>query len=294
MQNGSRSRPWVAACLAILTPPLGHLYVGLRSRAAWIFLGWIVAGQLALASLLFLSGINSILIWMGLLIFALVYMARDAFVQAKRHNDHRSAFLRWSELLVVGVLYWALLGPALRQNFARTWQVSTGNMNPTLLEGDRVVAATYGLESLERGDVIVHRWRDREGFYISRVVALPGDTVSMENWTLAVNGEAQTEPYVLVSDSTSESHPMMDWQRTYFVPTPFPTDYAPTSRDWGPIDVPEGAYLVLGDHRNLSFDSRYQGFVLGDGIAGKVRRIYLSTDPVSGEPRYGRMGAAVH
>ena len=49
-------------------------------------------------------------------------------------------------------------------------------------------------------------------------------------------------------------------------------------RSFGPVSVPAGQYLVLGDSRDNSKDSRYIGFVPRDSIVGRAFRVAYSLD----------------
>jgi signal peptidase I len=49
-------------------------------------------------------------------------------------------------------------------------------------------------------------------------------------------------------------------------------------RSFGPVAVPDGEYLMLGDSRDNSKDSRYIGFVPRDSIVGRAFRVAYSLD----------------
>lgn len=105
----------------------------------------------------------------------------------------------------------------------------------------------------DRFDVVICHYPGRGNInFVKRVVGLPGDTVSIQNGTLYVNGEAYEEPYLLHR-----------------------------SASFGPITVPEGSYFVMGDNRTNSNDSRNLldvGAISRDMILGKVTHVVFPFD----------------
>ena len=77
--------------------------------------------------------------------------------------------------------------------------------------------------------------------------------------------------------------------------------YRPSRDTWGPLVVPEGHYLLLGDNRDQSLDSRYMGFIPRDVIRGKAMFIYYSIDSTADRPfprfisaaRWSRIGQII-
>jgi len=130
--------------------------------------------------------------------------------------------------------------------------IPTGSMLPTIQLQDRVMVNKfiYFFKEPERGDIIVfeppevlHSSED----YIKRVIGLPGDTVEMKNGKVYVNDQALSEPYL----------------------------YEPLDYEYGPVTVPEGDLLVLGDNRNGSFDShRWNAWLTSDRVKGKAFLTY--------------------
>ena len=126
-------------------------------------------------------------------------------------------------------------------------KVEGTSMMPTLQDQERVFINkfVYRLEPIQRGDVIVFRYpRDTSKSYIKRVIAVPGDRVRIEDGLLYVNGIQITEDYV-------------------------PQVYE-DARSYTDTVIPPHSYFVLGDHRNLSNDSRDFGPVDASYIYGKA------------------------
>ena len=126
-------------------------------------------------------------------------------------------------------------------------RVEGTSMMPTLADQERVFINkfVYKLEPINRGDVVVfHYPRDVSKSYIKRVIAVEGDRVRIDDGVVYVNDLRLPEPYV-------------------------PEDYWDT-RSYPETVVPRHAYFVLGDHRNLSNDSRDFGPVREQYIYGKA------------------------
>jgi signal peptidase I len=126
-------------------------------------------------------------------------------------------------------------------------KVEGTSMMPTLQDQERVFINkfVYKLEPIERSDVIVFRYpRDPAKSYIKRVIAIAGDRVKIDDGVVYVNDHRLRETYV-------------------------PEVYEDV-RSYPETVVPPHCYFVLGDHRNLSNDSRDFGPVDEDFIYGKA------------------------
>ena len=180
--------------------------------------------------------------------------------------------------------YESLIVVAIFVTFARifvfqTFKIPTPSMVDNLLVGDHIVVNKFiygadgnaGLDRLlpfrevRRGDTIVFRYPlDRDVDYVKRVVGLPGETVTIRNKQVLIDGRPLAEPYAVHADP-----------RTYPYGVPLPEPYR--SRDqFGPYTVPEGMYFAMGDNRDSSYDSRYWGPVPRELIKGKPLLVYWS------------------
>jgi signal peptidase I len=134
----------------------------------------------------------------------------------------------------------------------------------------------------KRGDIVVFvppHVQDQN--YVKRLIGAPGDTVEMRAKALYVNGVRQIEPYAHYTRDPDVYAATMDWQCEYR-PAELTQDSCRPSRDnWGPIVIPPGRYLMLGDNRDDSEDSRYWGFIDEPAMRGKPLVVYYSFQPTS-------------
>lgn len=188
-----------------------------------------------------------------------------------------------------GIIVFLLLMAVFRSSFADWNTVPTGSMQPTIVEGDRILIDKLAFDlnvplthtSLHRfgdparGDIVVFESAAADTRLVKRVVGVPGDVIELVGNKLIVNGEpaqysdVETTPLGVAATETvaGVSH------RVLFNPRR-PSPYA----NFGPVTVPAGHYLMFGDSRDNSADSRVYGFVPRDEITGRTRRVVLSFD----------------
>ncbi len=143
-----------------------------------------------------------------------------------------------------------ILAIGIRTLVAEARYIPSSSMEPTLEINDRLIIekVSYRFKTPQRGDVVVFSPTDKlkeqnfKDAFIKRVIGLPGETVEVRGEKVYVNGKALREKYI-------EEAP----EYTY-----------------GPVTVPQGQYLVLGDNRNNSYDSHYWGFVPRKNLIGRA------------------------
>ena len=167
--------------------------------------------------------------------------------------------------------------------------VPTGSMKPTIVEGDRILVnkLAYDLKiplthiSLHRfadpmrGDIVVFDSRAAATRLVKRVIGLPGDTVQMRDNRLTING-------IAARYSGIEYEPDATFAIESYLNMSHRIELAPAGASrfstFGPVTVPRDHYLVLGDNRDNSADSRYYGFIPRDEIVGNAKTVVLSLD----------------
>ena len=143
----------------------------------------------------------------------------------------------WGGVLLVGL---AIV--AVRALVVVPVAVEGRSMEPTVHDGDVAVVWRVA-HDLAVGDLVVFRDPDA-ALSLKRVVGVPGDQVALRDTVLEVDGRSVDEPYVDRSLVAG----------TYY----------------GPVTVPAGSVLVMGDNRGSSIDSRDYGPVDADQIVGRV------------------------
>ena len=177
------------------------------------------------------------------------------------------------------------------------FEIPSSSMENTLLIGDHVLVdriqfapKTSWMRPLlpyrdaRRGDIVVFLHPDAAyaGTYVvKRVIGVPGDRIHLRDGDVYRNGEKLDEPYIL-HDVDEGSN----FYRDNFPAAP-PSD-PNVSRRWaaelashvqgGDLVVPPGHYFAMGDHRDVSLDSRYWGFIPQENVIGRPMFIYWSFD----------------
>ncbi|NJK37348.1 MAG: signal peptidase I [Oscillatoriales cyanobacterium RM2_1_1] len=154
-----------------------------------------------------------------------------------------------------------ILALGIRTFVAEARYIPSGSMEPTLEINDRLIIDKLGyrFHQPHRGDVVVFSPPDQlkaqyKDAFIKRIIGLPGDMVEVKDGRVYVNGEVLPEDYIAE------------------VP----------NEDWGPEVVPADSYVVMGDNRNNSYDSRKWGYVPRENIIGRAVLRFWPIDRVQG------------
>lgn len=163
-------------------------------------------------------------------------------------------------LLIAGILFLGI-------NFVSARiRVEGSSMEPSLHDGEFVVVnrLAYRWTAPQRGDIIVFYYpEDPSRRFIKRIIGLPGDSVSVRQGEVVVNGAPLDEPYIL-------SPPR--YQGTWQV---------------GPDEL-----FVLGDNRNNSLDSERWGMLPMSKVIGKATLVYWPLTELGVIPHYNLASAA--
>jgi signal peptidase I len=204
----------------------------------------------------------------------------------------------WREYRGTAMFLFCML--MFRSAWADWVSVPTGSMNPTIIEGDRVLVDkhVYGFRipwtlarltdgrDPQRGEIVVFDSPVDGTSLVKRVIGVPGDTIALDDAGLVVNGEHaayESGDVARLDDllAQTQAHRPMVFREQRVLPAhdilrmPFgsPRETMP------PVVVPEGMYFMLGDNRDNSADSRYIGFVPRRNIVGLASKVVVSFNP---------------
>ncbi|WP_374694279.1 signal peptidase I [Janthinobacterium sp. J1-1] len=211
-----------------------------------------------------------------------------------------------------GFILFLMLFGVFRTAVADWNPIPSASMRPNLVEGDVVFVnrLAYNLKvpltdivlqhtgEPQRGDIVTFSSPLDGTRLIKRIIALPGDTVAMRNEQLVINGRAAQYSALDTVAETIAAVGQLQAQRVseqgvgqaqahriQLLPQ------LPARRNFATVTVPAGHYMMLGDNRDNSADSRYFGFVPRELLIGKAERILVSADIQDAwQPRFDRFG----
>lgn len=146
--------------------------------------------------------------------------------------------------LVIGILiYWLVAQPH---------KVSGVSMMPNFHNNDYIITNKIGyrLYPPKRGDVVVlNNPKDLSEAFIKRIIGLPGEKIRVQNGHVYINGEKLNEPYLAADLLTAPGAFLSEGNE---------------------VAIPQGDYIVIGDNRPQSLDSREWGYAPREDIIGQV------------------------
>lgn len=188
-----------------------------------------------------------------------------------------------------------------RAAVADWYLVPTGSMNPTIQEGDVIFVnkLAYGVKlpltdihlmpdkQATRGDVVVFIKAADNTRMVKRVIGVPGDTIFLKDNVLWLNGKPAQ--YVLI-ESTGDKFIVRELVDSLDHDMQMLVRAKSEKANTDPVSVPAGKYLVMGDNRDNSIDSRFFGFVDQADLVGRAEGVLASFSPETYLPRADRIG----
>lgn len=185
-----------------------------------------------------------------------------------------------------GFITFVALMVVFRSSLADWNSVPTGSMNPTIVEGDRILVNKLAydisfplthtrlvrLGEPQRGDVVTFESAAAKTRLVKRVIGLPGETVQLIDNRLFINGVAAE--YSDVSQTArgfEATESLLGMKHKIRVSNGYGT-----LANYGPVTLAQEHYLMLGDNRDNSADSRVIGPVPRNEISGRSQRVVMS------------------
>jgi signal peptidase I len=187
----------------------------------------------------------------------------------------------------------------------QAFEIPSSSMENTLLIGDHVFVDRVMLaprtkafplipyRQVRRGDIVVFLSPAEAGLYVvKRIIGVPGDRIHMVDGVVYRNGQPLDEPYVVHNGT-------VDPYRDNFPAVPA-SEAVSVTPEWqltlrqhlqnGDLVVPEDAYFAMGDNRDVSYDSRYWGFIPRENVIGRPMFIYWSFQTPADQYRKSSVG----
>jgi len=171
---------------------------------------------------------------------------------AKKRNFIITAFLDFFEVVFIGIAVFVIVYIFVGQ----LMEVNGSSMEPNFQNKEQIIAekVSLGFKKLQRGEVIIARQpQNPEKLLIKRVIGLPNETIKISQGKVYINEKELDEPYLPKNTTTIEDS---------------------TIKEDVIYKIPEESYIIMGDNREDSTDSRSWGAVPKDLIVGRALLVY--------------------
>ena len=175
----------------------------------------------------------------------------------------------------------------------QAFEIPSSSMEDTLLIGDHVfvnrtqfatptrwLGPLMPYRDLHRDEVAVFMSPEQPGlFLVKRIIGVPGDRIHLRDDVVYRNGEALNEPFVRhkrEGNAYTDDFPSVPPSETYGVSNDKWAQELPKHIENGEIVVPPDSYFAMGDNRDMSYDSRFWGFIPRKNLIGRPMFIYWS------------------
>ena len=250
----------LAVLMHLSVPGLGFLYAGKYWAALTVpFILFLFVFVLAWNRLI-LEPWGLLLLWGGLVVFYVVLIPIVFWITRKNSRCRLNRGQHWLVYLIFTVVLGLLITSTLHFRAKlfgyETFVLPSRSMANTLLPGDYIIVDTWAYTETEpkRGDILVFKYpKNPKAFFTKRLIAIPGDEVSMSKGRVRIDNKGIIEDYILPINNKTTSTKVYEMG-----------------------EVPEGFYFMLGDNRDHSNDSRSWGFLEKGAVYGKAVSIWFS------------------
>ncbi len=266
----SSKYPWLSVFLSrFIFPGVGHIYIG----NIWL-------GILLIIISIFASLLTNIPFF-TLLVFS--FAIYEVYRVSPVHRQISKSFLFSIFVAIIITSGFNFYIPPLLGKFVEARHILSGEMLPTLQIKDRLIIdkLSYNFQEPQRGDIVIFfipkealKKLDKNPFskiyyngrFLQRIIGLPGETIELKNGKVYVNNKPLEEQYLASAVNPYEKVTNdSEYQQTTIEVCPPDQQFLSE-----PITLPENSYIVMGDNRNNSYDSRCWGYVHRSNIFAQV------------------------
>jgi signal peptidase I len=196
----------------------------------------------------------------------------------------------------------------------QAFEIPSSSMENTLLIGDHVfvnrvqfappttwTGPLLPYRQIRRGDIVVFLSPAEPGLYVvKRIMGIPGDRIHLRDGVVYRNREKLEEPYV-IHKSTDGYDANRPYRENF--PAVLPSDFNNLTSSWqlalpqhlqgDDLVVPPDSYFAMGDNRDVSYDSRFWGFIPRENVIGRPMFIYWSFETPPNQYQHTAIGERV-
>lgn len=261
-----------------LAPGVGHYWLGSHRAAR----RWALAHALCVFGLVIAcTGSYTRLIAIGVPIPAAILLATsiDTFRGRLGISPPLGRVLAYA---LVEATFYGTPGVFVSHFFVSAYKIPSGSMYPSSAEGDSILVSRV-TRIPKRGDAIAFRYLKKE--YIKRVIGIGGDTVEVRDNVVIINGRALAEQ-ALPDPCTTEPGCRIQQEQIDGNVYAIAVSAAPSPIASIPPQRVESDYVfLLGDNRDLSYDSRQFGPIPVQDIVGYVEYVWWPPSRYGAFPR---------
>ncbi len=180
----------------------------------------------------------------------------------------------------------------------QAFEIPSSSMENTLLIGDHVfvnrvqfaprtrwAGPILPYRDIRHGDIVVFLSPAEAGLYVvKRIMGVPGDRIHLRDGVVYRNGQKLDEPYAIRQAREGDAGDRDNYKDNF--PAASPTEFTGVTDDWAQqlpqhiqgedLVVPADSYFAMGDNRDVSYDSRFWGFIPKENVIGRPMFIYWS------------------
>ena len=294
IKEASRQKKFFAVFLNAIYPGTGYFYAGNVKKALWFMPLYTFTFYVGLFVSYFIPTSVSYLISYGASATLFVYGLVDVY---RYLNQAKHETIKWYFVLLflaTSIIFYFIVH---NMSPVKLFSQPSVSMENTIKKGDKFIVLLKNYVP-NRSDVVVFRNPINQQInYIKRCVALPGDELIVLNKILYLHPREGND----YAEKAFSGYEFFNFDGKIWVKDPYKKEHSGIHNDdrivqdgmtpmeifdFGPVQVPERQYFMMGDNRDHSNDSRFFGAVSYENIEGKVTHIFVNWNELD---RAGKM-----